>query len=152
MTVETAHDSRLLSRDGDVATYRLVLPYRWPPAALTGNYRGHWSGRHRASQRLRAEIVWLAHLAHMPRSGARHVTVGLVWAPCGQRRGPRDADNLWPLLKAACDGLARGPHKNWTGLDLVPDDTPEHMTKLDPQIMPPPDRGLWLDVELLLPD
>jgi hypothetical protein len=34
------------------------------------------------------------------------------------------------------------------GLDLVPDDTPEHFTKLAPILAPPPAKGMWLDLSI----
>jgi crossover junction endodeoxyribonuclease RusA len=133
-------------------TYRLTLPWNRPPAALTGNARiGHWGGRSAASQEVRGAVAWLARKARIPRS--RHLTVELVWAPGDQRK--RDADNLWPTLKACCDGLARGPRKPslraaaWVGLDLVPDDTPRWMTKRAPRIVGPDETheiGMWLIV------
>lgn len=131
---------------------RLALPWTRPPAALTGNARcAHWGARSEASQQVRGAVAWLARKARIPRS--RHLTVELVWAPGDRRR--RDPDNLWPLLKACCDGLARGPRKPslraaaWVGLDLVPDDTPRWMTKLPPRIVGPdetPEIGMWLIV------
>jgi hypothetical protein len=77
-----------------------------------------------------------------------HLAVELVWAPERANRR-RDADNLWPLLKVLCDAVARGPAKRAShapGLDLVPDDTPEFMTKRAPRIAEPGTHafGLWL--------
>jgi hypothetical protein len=75
----------------------------------------------------------------------RHLTVQLHYAPGDNQ--PRDADNLWPTLKAAADALAH--NGRGIGLDLVPDDTPAHMTKVAPVIHPGPGpRRLWLTVEV----
>jgi crossover junction endodeoxyribonuclease RusA len=128
-------------------SYRLELPYERPPKALTGNARsGHWSARHRATRQVICDVVTVARAAKVP--VGRHLVVGLWWAPGDRRK--RDADNLWPLLKACCDGLARGTDR-WPGLRLVPDDDPAHMTKLAPVIVPPPaGRALWLTVEVLV--
>lgn len=135
-----------------MTTYRLELPrYDTEPqprlvwSTLRGNSRpGHWSKRHRAVRRLITDVTWLAKAAKVP--AGRHVTVRLTWAP--GRRVRADADNLWPLLKTACDALARG-RKDLPGLHLVPDDTPEYMTKHAPAIAyPPAEPGLWLDVEV----
>ena len=93
---------------------------------------------------VRSTVALLARQAGIPK--AEHLTVELVWAPGDRRR--RDADNLWPLLKSACDALARG-RADWVGLDLVADDTPRFMTKLAPRIAGPeesPQRGMWLFV------
>jgi crossover junction endodeoxyribonuclease RusA len=76
-----------------------------------------------------------------------HLTVTLHYAPGDNRR--RDADNLAPTLKAACDALARGPRRDWIGLELVPDDTPRYMTKHMPVIHPGAgERRLWLEIEV----
>lgn len=131
-------------------TYRLDLPFYRPPEALTGNAReGHWAPRSKATNEVRTAVAWLGRQAGIPPS--RHLTVELVWAPGDRRK--RDADNLWPMLKACCDGLARGPRKPsaraapWVGLDLVPDDTPRWMRKLPPRIAGPDETdeiGVWL--------
>lgn len=126
---------------------KLALPYDRPPKALVGNTRVHWRQRSADTQQVRTDVMQLARQAglHFAR-GISHITVELVWAPGDRRR--RDADNLWPLLKACCDALARGPRRDWVGLDLVLDDTPEHMTKLAPRIEPPPEKGMWLVLTL----
>lgn len=119
------------------AACTLVLPYQRPPKSLVGNSRHHWRQRSADTQQVRADVMQLAKAAHLHQiDGIRHVTAELVWAPGDRRR--RDADNLWPLLKVCCDALARGPRRDWVGLELVPDDTPEHMTKMAPRIDPPP--------------
>lgn len=126
----------------------LALPYDRPPAALHGNTRTHWRRRAADTRQVRADVHALATQAGLHRHApdVEHVTVELVWAP-GDRRH-RDADNLWPMLKVGCDALARG-RSDLVGLDLVPDDTPRHMTKLAPRIEPPPaEKGMWLVVTL----
>lgn len=127
-----------------MTAYRLKLPWRKPPPALWGNARTHWRARARDTREVRTAVALLARQAGIPRS--EHLTVELLWAPGDCRR--RDADNLWPLLKAASDSLARG-RGDWIGLDLVPDDTPKYFTKLAPRILPPdeaPEPGMWLVV------
>jgi crossover junction endodeoxyribonuclease RusA len=129
---------------------RLTLPYDRPPAALTANTRAHWRARSAATRQVRSDVLRLAQAAGLHRYGpgvVEHVTVELVWAPGDRRR--RDADNLFPLLKSCCDAIARG-RRDWTGLDLVPDDVPEWMTKLTPRIEPPPAKGMWLELTLRL--
>ncbi|MBW0088259.1 hypothetical protein I4I73_03390 [Pseudonocardia sp. KRD-184] len=130
------------------ALVRLDLPYKRPPAALVGNSRAHWRRRSADTKQVRADVLRLAQAAGLHRLDrpVEHVTVTLTWAPGDRRR--RDADNLWPLLKACCDALARG-RQDWVGLDLVPDDTPTWMEKRAPRIEPPPTAaGMWLDVGL----
>lgn len=126
---------------------RLTLPYDRPPAALWGNTRAHWRRRTADTRQVRSDVLRLAQAAGLNRLDrpAAHVTVALTWAPGDNRR--RDADNLWPLLKALADGLARG-RPDLIGLDLVPDDTPEYFTKLAPRIEPPPAKGMWLDISI----
>lgn len=127
-------------------TVTITLPFDRPPSALVGNSRAHWRRRSADTQQVRTVVAALARQHNLHLAQPQHVTVELIWAPGDRRR--RDADNLWPLLKACCDALARGPRRDWTGLDLVPDDTPEHMTKLAPRIDGPPAKGMWLAITL----
>lgn len=129
--------------------YQLILPYDRPPASLWANQAsgkgGHWGGRSKDSRQVRSDIVFLGRQAHLPK--ASFLTVRLTWAPGDNRR--RDEDNMWPFLKACCDGLARGKRKDWVGLELVPDDTAQYMRKLAPRLLTPdhtPLVGMWLDV------
>lgn len=130
---------------------QLDLPYERPPKGLTGNVRGNsWRQKAADTRLVRADVTQVAKQAKLDRLGPlAHVTVELVWAPGDRRR--RDSDNLWPLLKVCCDALARGPRRDWVGLELVPDDTPDHMTKLAPRIEPPPAKGMWLRLTLDFP-
>ncbi|ALG07648.1 hypothetical protein [Kibdelosporangium phytohabitans] len=114
-----------------------------PP--LTANMRLHWRAEAHRIRNVRELVANTANDAGIPQ--CQHLTVQLHYRPGDNRR--RDADNLYPTFKAACDALARGPRRDWVGLELVPDDTPEHMTKLAPVIHPGPgDRRLWLTVEV----
>lgn len=116
-----------------------------PVPPLNGNDRIHYHTRAQRVGIVRRVVMDNARDAGIP--VCEHLTVTLHYAPGDNRR--RDADNLWPTLKAACDALARGPRRDWVGLELVPDDTPEHMTKLAPVIHPGPGvRRLWLTVEV----
>lgn len=128
-----------------MGVYRIVLPYVRPPSALTGNARPHWSARHRQTREVRQTVAWLAKQAGI--QPCQHLTVELIWSPGDRRK--RDEDNLWPFFKVMCDGLARGKREDWTGLDLVPDDTSRFMTKKAPRIVSPdecPEQGMWLIV------
>lgn len=126
--------------------YQLTLPYGRPPKALWGNSRGnHWGQRSTASRQVRSDVALLAKAAQIPVS--THLDVWLTWSPGDRRR--RDSDNLWPMLKACCDGLARGKRSDWVGLELVPDDTPQYMTKNAPVIYTPEQcaaKGMWLNI------
>lgn len=119
----------------------LTLPWGRPLTTLTLNSRAHWAARARDTREVRQTVALLARSARL--RPCTHVTVQLRWAPGDNRR--RDADNLAPMLKSAADALARG-RSDWVGLDLVQDDIPAYMTKMAPLIVPPPARGMWLDV------
>lgn len=125
---------------------RLVLPFDRPPKSLVGNSRSHWRARSADTRTVREAVLVLARSAGLHGvTSARHVTATFTWAPGDNIR--RDADNLWPMLKACCDALARGPRRDWVGLQLVPDDTPAYFTKNAPVIWPPPrEREMWLDL------
>ena len=116
-----------------------------PVPPLTANARLHHMVRAQRTRMIRQRVHDAARAAGIPK--ATHLTVTLHYAPGDNRR--RDADNLVPTLKAACDALARGKRRDWVGLELVPDDTPDHMTKNMPVIHPGPgERRLWLEVEV----
>lgn len=104
--------------------HTLWLPYATPP--LTANQRLHWAVKARTTADVRRTAMLLARAAKLPQ-GVEHVTIELHYTPRDRRR--RDADNLVPTLKAACDGLVDA--------GLVPDDTPDLMTKHMPTIDPP---------------
>jgi crossover junction endodeoxyribonuclease RusA len=127
--------------------FRLDLPYGRPPEALWGNTRVHWRIRQKDTFMVRNDVLTLAKQAGLHRL-ARPVTfldLTLVWAPGDNRR--RDEDNLFLLLKACADALARGPRKDWIGLEIVPDDTKRYMKKT-PVLLDPPAKGMWLDIIL----
>lgn len=116
-----------------------------PEPPLNANDRTHPMVRSKRTRLIREAVFVAAKAAGIPK--ATHLTVTLHYQPGDNRR--RDADNLVPTLKAACDALARGKRRDWVGLELVPDDTPDHMTKNMPVIHPGPgERRLWLEVEI----
>ncbi|MFJ8815450.1 RusA family crossover junction endodeoxyribonuclease [Amycolatopsis thermoflava] len=116
-----------------------------PEPPLSENDRWHHMQRAQRTQVIRLGVRDAARKAGIPTGS--HLTVTLHYAPGDNRR--RDADNLVPTLKAACDALARGRNRRWIGLELVPDDTPQHMTKHMPVIHPGRGpRRLWLEIEV----
>lgn len=118
-------------------TIVLVLPYKLPP--LTENQRMHYHQKARIVRAVRSEVATLARESKLPRKSA-HVAVSLHYAPPTNAR--RDADNLVPTLKAACDGLVDA--------GIVTDDTPAEMTKHMPVIHPKTGTGvgrLWLTID-----
>lgn len=99
-----------------------VLTFPWPRPLLSANDRLHWAVKARRTRTIRDMTATLARVEKMP--PAEHVTVQLVWTVRDHRR--RDEDNTYPTFKAMCDGLVDA--------GVVPDDTPQFMTKLGPAI------------------
>ena len=99
-----------------------VLTFPWPRPLLSANDRHHWRKKAELTKTIRDVTFFLAKSASIPE--AEHVTVRLVWVVKDNRR--RDTDNTYPTFKAMCDGLVDA--------GIVPDDTPQYMTKLAPVI------------------
>lgn len=122
---------------------RKVVKRRKVWGALSGNARNaHYAQRHNATKEVINAVVDVATRAGL--QPCRYMEVTLVWAP-GHNRAT-DEDNLWPLLKACCDALARGPRKDLPGLRLVADDDSRHMRKCARIDRPPTPAGLWLEI------
>jgi len=102
-----------------VTEHRLTLNYERPP--LSENYRMNRYERARVVKEVRTLAGWWARSLRLR---AEHVEVSLIWVVADGRK--RDEDNVVPTLKALCDGLVDG--------GLVPDDTPQYMTKRMPVI------------------
>ena len=143
---------RIDPRDLDV--HRLALPYPLFPESpcLSLNQRSNRMAINRDTQMVRADVANLARAARI--QPGRHVIVHLSWRP--RVPGRQDTDNLGLLLKVCCDGLARGPRRPTLrnpgaaiGLDLVPDDRPQYMSKLPPVILPDGPPGMWLTVAVI---
>lgn len=98
-----------------------VLIFDWPRPPLNANQRLHWAARANKTRRVR-DAAYAAARTLLP--AATHITVQLVWVVTDKRR--RDSDNTYPTFKALCDGLVDA--------GIVPDDTPQYMTKLGPVI------------------
>jgi crossover junction endodeoxyribonuclease RusA len=103
-----------------VTSWVLTPPWHTLPVSL--NHRQHWAAKARAVADCRVWAGWAAKAAHIP--PLRHAVVELVWYAPDRRR--RDADQPVGTLKPCCDGLVDA--------GVVPDDTPEWMTKLMPRI------------------
>lgn len=96
-------------------TWRLDLPYAWPPLSL--NDRLHWAARRRIAVKFADDVTWLAKGARLP-TGLDRVGIVLHWQVRDKRR--RDTDNPMASVKVAVDALTR--------YGLVPDDDSEHVT------------------------
>lgn len=119
-------------------------PVRHRPVwdALRGNSRNDlWAQRHKATKQVITAVTEAA--LHSGLTPCGYMDVTLVWSPGDRRRA--DEDNLWPLLKACCDALARG-RRDLPGLHLVPDDDSRYMRKTPRIDRPPVPAGLWLEI------
>lgn len=96
----------------------LVLNYPSPPLTLNGRMHrlkvAEWTRILRRQAAVMARDIPFMH----------HIDVTLTWVVNDHRK--RDSDNPIPTLKALCDGLIDA--------DIVPDDTPQYMTKHMPVI------------------
>lgn len=100
--------------------FRTTLTLNYPRPPLTANQRLHWRKKADLTRQLRETVAWLAR----PIPFLHRIDVTLTWVVNDRRR--RDVDNVVPTLKAICDGLV--------DVDIVPDDTPQFMTKHMPVI------------------
>jgi crossover junction endodeoxyribonuclease RusA len=134
---------------GPLERHRIELPYPDYPTfpALSLNSRGSRWSTNAAVQQVRGDVSYLARGI----KPGRHVFAHLAWRP--KKPGRQDDDNLALLMKACCDAIARGPRRPTLrnkgmaiGLDLVPDDTVQYMTKALPVILPDGPPGMWLTV------
>lgn len=106
-----------------------VIPYPGPraPKGLSANDRVHWRTKNRSVFQVRNWVAVHARQLGIPKCA--HLTVELVWIVSD--RISRDDDNLAPFAKAIYDGLASN---KGVSAHLVPDDTPEYVTKKHPRI------------------
>ena len=105
---------------------RHIVEFGFTKPLLTSNMRfRHWSQQADITRRIRYEAAVRVRALRL--APQRHVRVELHYQPRDRRR--RDADNLAPTLKAMCDGVVDA--------GLVPDDTPNFMTKVMPIIDEP---------------
>ena len=112
-----------------------VLTFPWERPPLNANQRLHWAKKASLTKNVRESArLWARKL---PKS-QRHITVQLVWVVTDRRR--RDSDNIYPTFKAMCDGIVDA--------GIVPDDTPEYMTKLAPIIRHEPGGTARLELEV----
>ena len=103
-----------------MTTWTLTLPWTKPP--LNMNDRLHRMAEYAQQQAIRQTAKILARNARIP--ACEHVEVAMIWTV--PDRGRRDAENPIATMKPFCDGLVDA--------GIVPDDTPEWMTKLMPRI------------------
>ena len=100
-------------------TYTIMLP--WSKPLLSMNDRKHFMAKARLTKQIRETTRLLAR--GLP-TGLERIEICLHYRPRDNRR--RDTDNLMPVLKACADGIVDA--------GVVPDDTPQYMTKFMPHI------------------
>jgi hypothetical protein len=108
--------------------WTLALPWREPPLHL--NQRLAWQVERPIVATVRDTTRLLVKRARIPR--LIHAEVRLVWTVPDRR--VRDVENPVPTLKACCDGMTDTSHGGIRLLGIVPDDSPEWMTKHMPEI------------------
>ena len=104
--------------------WELVFP--WPRPLLNANQRMHWAQKATITRQVRGAGELMMRDANIPALG--RVEIGLDWYVKDRRR--RDPDNLFPTYKALADALVDA--------EIVPDDTPEYVTRLMPRIVSDP--------------
>lgn len=142
-----AHQRVYGSPEPDRVQRILELPWTAVPLSMndSGASRRAMFAKAAKIRKVRETIGALAEAAELPR-GLRHVAVQLHYRPRDRTR--RDTDNLVATLKPICDALAAGTRKH-PGYGLVPDDTPEFMSKPEPRLHPA-EKGkpgaMWLEI------
>lgn len=106
-------------RSRELRTRTVELPWSRPP--LTSNQRLHWAKRAKLTKQIRYATSVLFHTF----GPVNRCEVTMIWYVTDAKR--RDVDNTVPTLKACCDGIIDAK--------ILPDDTPNYMTKHMPQII-----------------
>lgn len=116
--------------------HRIKLCWERPP--LHANTRRGWRAHAAVVAQVRADGGWLIKAANVGTHD--HVTIGLEWRPA-VRRVRDGGENLAPLLKILIDAAV--------DVRVVPGDTPDHVTRTMPALLPVDEGepGLWLLVE-----
>lgn len=109
-----------------MSEWAIRLP--WTSVPLSANGREHWRAKAVKTAHIRATVAALICFSDSTTAPRPVDLAGCeVWLdywPRDKRR--RDADNLFPTYKAACDGLVTAR--------VVADDTPDVMVKHIPRI------------------
>lgn len=101
-------------------TWTFQLPIEKP---LSMNDRLHWAEKARQTKTIRDAVVVLCLQKRIPK--CQKISVHLIWYP-GPLIRRRDPLNLVQTLKAVEDGVVQAK--------VVPDDTPEYVTSVMPEI------------------
>ncbi len=136
------------------AAFRIDLPWQ-RPLLNSNSMPSNPRARGRIVQQVQHDVMYLAKHHKLPKG--KHLTIQLHYAPGTWQR--MDGHNLHPTVKAVVDALARPARKvdprnprsrPWTGLSLVPDDTDQYVTILEPAIVRPPEPGprCWLTIKI----
>ncbi len=101
-----------------------TIPLGWSRPPLSDNDRLHHMALHRLKARIRRSVAWRIGAARVPELD--RCAVWLVYVPRDSRR--RDTDNLNLPRKVAADAVVDA--------GVVPDDTPQYMSKPECEIWP----------------
>lgn len=119
----------------DEWTFRLPLE-----KPLSMNDRGHWAPKAKVTKQIRDDVHALCKFKRVPK--CQKISVLLTWhpAPLVRRRDPL---NLVATLKAVEDGVVQAK--------VVPDDTPEYVLSVMPEIAESraPRGELWVTIKRL---
>lgn len=133
----------------------IPLTFDKPPLSLN-DHRMHYMQRARIVRQLREEVVTVLRLRRVAKP-ARHVEVTFHYRPRDNRA--RDTDNLIATVKPLVDALGPGRPASMSrkgkitqpvpGYGLVPDDTPEYVTRPEAVIHPAsPNPACWLTLNI----
>ena len=138
-----------------MTTLEVTVPLSFTKPPLSLNDRGHWAKRAAIVRDLRHEVVTRLRHKKVPRPAA-HVVVQFHYRPRQNRT--RDTDNLIATIKPLVDALtpptpARRHGKKILppvpGYGLVPDDTPEFVTRPEAVIhQASPNPACWLTLNI----
>ena len=103
-----------------------VIWFPQPGVLLNLNHRVHWRQRAKVTKQWRTAAYWAAITLGPPAERVHDHRFVQMMIPVPDRRR-RDPSNLFPLLKAAIDGI-QADAGYW------PDDTPEFVTTVEPYL------------------
>lgn len=102
--------------------WTLETSWKRPPLSL--NDRGRWQTFTARKKAIRDEIITLVRQANIPRQA--HISARMIWTV--PTRHDRDEDNTMATMKVVWDALI-DPRPKRPGAGIVPEDTPQYMTK-----------------------
>lgn len=92
------------------------LPYL-PPREFSGNFRGHWTARYQAGEKVKNDVIALVREQTAKSPCLKRAVVKIDWGLPDRRR--RDRDNLLAATKPMLDGLVAA--------NVIEDDSVRHI-------------------------